>query len=136
MEHGFSGYNINQMVYSKLNKPKEDTVDTKMLEKNQHKIFSILLNFLISLLPDSEKNVFILMFREVIPNNSKWGKGSFGFSGLCCLCSISFLRIILCSFSFFKLLQNYFVNWNLCFLIYKIKSVNLAFIFNYHLFTQ
>lgn len=26
MEHGFSGYNIIQMVHSKLNKPKEDTV--------------------------------------------------------------------------------------------------------------
>lgn len=135
MEHDFSGYNIIQMVYSKLDKPKEDTVDTKMLGKNQHKIFSIFLNFLISLLPDSEK-MYLLMFREVIPNNSKWGKGSFEWSGLCCLCCISFLRIILCSFSFFKLLQNYFVNWNLCFLIYKIKSVNLAFIFNYHLFTQ
>lgn len=33
MKHGFSGSNIIQMVYSKLDKPKEDTVDTKMLEK-------------------------------------------------------------------------------------------------------
>lgn len=39
MEHGFSGYNIIQMVYSKLNKPKEDTVDTKMLENSAQNNF-------------------------------------------------------------------------------------------------
>lgn len=99
MECGLSGYNIMQMVHSKLNHPKEDTVDTKMLEKNQHKIFSTLLNFLISLLPDSEK-IYLLIFREVIPNNSKWEKDSFVLSGLWCLCYIIFLDIVLHSYSF------------------------------------
>lgn len=58
MKHVFSGYRITQMVHSKLNMSKEDTVDTTMLEKNQQKIFSILLHFFISLLLDSEKCIY------------------------------------------------------------------------------
>lgn len=37
MKHVFSGYRITQMVHSKLNMSKEDTVDTTMLEKKSAK---------------------------------------------------------------------------------------------------
>lgn len=59
MECGLSGYNIMQMVHSKLNHPKEDTVDTKMLEKKSAQNIFYFTKFLNKLITRQWKNIFI-----------------------------------------------------------------------------